>query len=608
MKGEKMSERKVLLISAAVFTLLAAVNCTRAAERIIYVDDSAAGANDGSSWDNAYTYLRDALTVAKSEEVNEPIEIHVAQGIYKPNQGLIQISPGGIGRGGVPYPPRYPADEGKRASFQLINDVTIKGGYAGVGLPNPNERDIELYETILSGDLNGDDVDINEPSDMLLVQFRRGDNSDTIVNGSLTNETAILDGFTITGGHYMAVSMGPPTGGAGMYIGSGSPTIINCIFTGNAASQAGGAIYNIASSPTLINCKFVKNYAGYGAGMHNRTSTNLTRECNPNLINCTFNDNYAGREGGGMYNFKSDPNIINCLFSRNYALAYGAGIYNSYSNTELADSSIIENTAGSGGGIYNEDNSSLILTNCVFRGNIAETVFGGGICSEDANELTLINCTFYGNVTKRDGGGIFNRRTNSKLLNCIFAGNIAFGDQFYTSTSGGLYAFGDTILNNCTFAGNWAQQGRAIFKYSFSNLKLTNCILWNGGNEIYKTGVEPDITYSNIQGSWEGEGNIDVDPLFANPGYWADPNDPNIVVEPDEPTAVWVDGDYHLKSQAGRYDPVSENWFVDDVTSPCIDAGDPNSPVGDEPEPNGGRINMGAYGGTAEASKSYVEE
>ena len=87
--------------------------------------------------------------------------------------------------------------------------------------------------------------------------------------------------------------------------------------------------------------------------------------------------------------------------------------------------------------------------------------------------------------------------------------------------------------------------------------------------------------------------------MFARPGYWADVNDPN---------AVWIDGDYHLKSQAGRWDPVSESWIIDDVTSPCIDVGDPNSPVGDEPEPNGERINIGAYGGTAEASKSFTSE
>jgi len=62
--------------------------------------------------------------------------------------------------------------------------------------------------------------------------------------------------------------------------------------------------------------------------------------------------------------------------------------------------------------------------------------------------------------------------------------------------------------------------------------------------------------------------------------------------------------DYHLKSQTGRWVPNSQSWVQDDVTSPCIDAGDPNSSISDEPEPNGGIINMGAYGGTPEASKS----
>jgi len=79
-----------------------------------------------------------------------------------------------------------------------------------------------------------------------------------------------------------------------------------------------------------------------------------------------------------------------------------------------------------------------------------------------------------------------------------------------------------------------------------------------------------------------GIGNIRSDPLFTDP----------------------ENGDYHLKSQAGRYDLNSESWVTDDVTSPCIDAGDPNHLVGDEPEPNRGRINMGVYGGSSEASTS----
>ena len=73
----------------------------------------------------------------------------------------------------------------------------------------------------------------------------------------------------------------------------------------------------------------------------------------------------------------------------------------------------------------------------------------------------------------------------------------------------------------------------------------------------------------------------------------------------DDPILVLgSDGDCHLRSQAGRWDPNSANWILDDVTSPCIDAGDPDSPIGNEPSPNGGVINIGAYGGTAEASKS----
>ena len=112
---------------------------------------------------------------------------------------------------------------------------------------------------------------------------------------------------------------------------------------------------------------------------------------------------------------------------------------------------------------------------------------------------------------------------------------------------------------------------------------LTNCILWEDDNLIWINDRSSIfVSYSNIRGGWEGEGNIDVDPLFVD----AD------------------NGDYHLKSQAGRYDATNQTWVIDDVTSPCIDAGDPNSEVVDEPVPNGDRINMGAYGGTVEASKS----
>jgi hypothetical protein len=93
---------------------------------------------------------------------------------------------------------------------------------------------------------------------------------------------------------------------------------------------------------------------------------------------------------------------------------------------------------------------------------------------------------------------------------------------------------------------------------------------------------------------------MDTDPCFAEAGYWDTNGTPD-----DANDDFWVDGDYHLKSQAGRYDPNGRSWLVDEVTSPCIDAGDPMAPIMHEPFPNAGIINMGAYGGTGEASKSY---
>jgi len=115
------------------------------------------------------------------------------------------------------------------------------------------------------------------------------------------------------------------------------------------------------------------------------------------------------------------------------------------------------------------------------------------------------------------------------------------------------------------------------------------------------------VVYSDIAGvggAWSGVGNKNVDPAFVMPGYWANPNDLTKPASPDDQSAVWVHGYYHLMSKAGRWDPVTKTWVKDAVTSPCIDAGDPASLVGAEPSPNGNRINMGAYGGTSQASLS----
>jgi parallel beta-helix repeat protein len=478
MKRHKNYKLSSVLITMALVTL--------ACGKTIYVDDDATGANDGSSWMNAYVYLQDAL--ADAETAEKPVEIRVAQGIYKPDGGIVAVTEFDL----------------RTLSFQLINGVTLAGGYAGLGESDPNARDIELYTTTLSGDIG--------------TQGDSGDNSYHVVESSNKDETTVLDGFTITGGHYFLSSGTMPINpkiGTGMYNDGGNPTIINCTFSGNFTDGNGGGMYNNNSSPIVTNCTFIGNSSPEGGGMYNYNSS-------PTLTNCTFTGNF----GDGIFNRDSSPTLTNCTF-----------------------------TGNSLGGMFNWYSSSPTLTNCTFIRN--SSVYGGGMCNSQSSSPIVTNCTLIGN-SAIDGGGI----SNSVASNPI----------------------------------------------------LTSCIIRNNAPD--QIDGDATVTYSNIQGGWDGVGNIDEDPLFAEPGYWADVNDPNILVEPEDLqqgipdmiNAVWVDGDYHLKSLTGRFDPNSESWVLDDESSPCIDAGDPNTPVGDEPEPNGGRINMGAYGGTAEASKSGHDE
>ncbi len=210
---------------------------------------------------------------------------------------------------------------------------------------------------------------------------------------------------------------------------------------------------------------------------------------------------------------------------------------------------------------------------------------------------TVANCLFTGNRAGQEGGGIFNN---------------------------GYYREGLTIVSNSTFTGNFALNGNALAFDSYnqeypSSLDISNCIFYDGDDVIWNNdGSTINISYTDLWGGtaacydpcdaivW-GIGNIDADPCFALPGYWGNVNDPNILVEPNDPNAVWVDGDYHLKSEAGRWDANSQTWIKDDVNSPCIDAGDPNYDWRGELWPHGKRINMGVYGGTPEASMSLSD-
>jgi hypothetical protein len=376
----------------------------------------------------------------------------------------------------------------------------------------------------------------------------------------------------------------------------------------NGFHRTGAGVSCNGSSPTIRNNIITCNQIGFdwdgGAGIACRGGAS------PTIANNIISDNHCapGLGGGGIVCYDAgSPTIVNNLISHNTASS-GGGIEIHNGNFTISDCTFSANTANvMAGGLLCSYNSNIILNNCTFTNNSASQ--GGGIWNSES-DITLFDCGFMGNRARYTGGGMYGTRSSTiSLANCIFAGNRAGehgGAMYNHGYQGGLRA----TLTNCTFTGNLAPDGNAVGYDSYlqeypSALELTNCILWDRGNEIWNNdGSGIAVAYSDVQAGWPGPGNIDADPCFASPGYWAEVNDPNTAVEPNDPNVLWIDGDHHLKSEAGRWDPNSKSWVLDGVTSPCVDGGDPNSPVGDEPPPNGWVINMGAYGGTEQASKS----
>ena len=347
------------------------------------------------------------------------------------------------------------------------------------------------------------------------------------------------------------------------------------------------------SQNCIIDCQF----KGRGFDFHNGEDNNSILD-GVKIINGT-----AGGFGGGIRCTASSPTIINCIITGNTAGEYGGGICNSYNSSPiLTNCTFSENSAesklsayGSGGGMCNLVNCNPILTNCTFSGNFANHS-GAGIYNCENSNPVLTKCTFTAN-TARHGGGMYNcYDSKPSLINCAFSKNLAeYGGAVKNSES-------IPTLINCTLYGNSAEVGGGISNGWGGSTELTNSILWDNSSsgDIGHSAQINDargsrisvINYCCIQG-WNttlgGIGNIGADPLFVKP----------------------EGGDYHLKSAGWRWDIEHRRWHYDEITSPCIDAGNPGSPLDGEllNMPEGPshlwgtnlRINMGRYGGTAEA-------
>jgi hypothetical protein len=489
---------------------------------VVYVKADAAGAGNGTSWADAFTDLQDALALTNTCPTFT--QIWVAAGVYKPTGGTDRL-----------------------LSFSLKNGIAVYGGFNGTETAL-SQRNWTQNVAILSGD-------IGTPNDA-------SDNSYHVVYNTGLNNTAILDGFTITAGN--ANGNFPHYFGGGMYNDGASPAIHNCTFDGNFAAGGGGMYNRNNSAPAYSNCTFSGNTANVGGGAYNEFSS-------PSLDNCAFSSNTANSNGGGMYNYTSSPSLGDCTFSGNSAQS-GGGMVNIFSSSPVLDNCIFSSNSATnnGGGIWNEQSPTLTINECEFTSNTAGQ-HGGGMYNQSSSPV-VEGCLFSGNTATESGGGIYNFRESSpQVIGCVFTGNSAsrgggvrnYGESFTpapvfrrctfkgnqaslygggmenisaspaisncvfsgnqaTFFGGGMYnAFipASAIIWNCSFSGNTAgTNGGGVLNDNGANLTFSNCIIWGNNTETATlNNSNPVFQYSIIKqasGVHPGTGNLNLDPLF----------------------------------------------------------------------------------------------
>lgn len=352
------------------------------AQSVLYVNATANGSNNGSSWTNAYNNLDSALAYSQSGD-----SIWVAKGIYKPD------------------------NSNKR--FTLLSGRKLFGGFAG-NEKQFSQRDVATNSTYLDGD-------INNPG-------QANDNVDNVLYANNLTTTVIVDGFTIRNGYQYTIGGSISNGGGGARISNSRVTFENCTFTENYTYMRGGAIYADNSSTLVLNnCTFHNNSSG-----NNTQSVGGAVFVNSGTLRingCHFYEN-RGRFGGAIYTYSPNVIIDRTTFSGNEATSQdGGAIYiGSESSYRIYNSLFVGN--------YAEDNCAAIYTsttlntnfhrfiNCTFANNYTKNANGRTV---NASENTTVrNCIFWGN---RASSPLFNLppAIEPTVDYCIIENGISYG-------------------------------------------------------------------------------------------------------------------------------------------------------------------------------------
>ncbi len=229
----------------------------------------------------------------------------------------------------------------------------------------------------------------------------------------------------------------------------------------------------------------------------------------------------GGNDSGIYAHSETTLTLTHSAVSKNSVSgAPGGGIKAGGKTLAINDSTVSENSAsGGGGGIY-VISGTLTVTRSAVSGNKTTSAAGGGILAYDGTPLTITHSTVSENSAGSGGGGIYFSGVNGATLEVI---DSVFGSNS-ANIGGALYIINSSTkasVVNTTFSGNSATSNAGAVYSSYNTLSptLTNVILWgNAASQIYN-GSGPTtltITYSVVQGSYAGTGNLDADPLFAD--------------------------------------------------------------------------------------------
>lgn len=547
------------LICSAFFLLL---SLSVQAQTFYVKKSGGSDANSGTTWASAFQNLNKALAEANLVAEGTAVEIHVAAGVYKPDEAYTGVQVGrrqsfelyrgdGLNKSLKIYG-GYPASATNGATANPgANPTYLDGdiGTAGDKVDNSYhvaiifQQDVEaeiLFEgfTIRNGYANG----INGDEGNLTfygANFIRNENGAGLVVDRARSEKITIKNCLITEN----TSYDPGSGGsAGATFGDTKAKIENCTFSNNNANDTffGSGGVGVGGEVQFLNCHFENNKGNNGGAAAIEGS-------NQSFTNCSFTGNESLRGGGAiaMNQVQESTMITGCTFTNNKAVTGGA-ISSNASSPQISQCKFEGNEAsGDAGAVYCNGpypSSPQNISKCTFTSNKAGG-HGGAINIQNLAFGTISSCIFDGNTASggnSNGGAMYMSLIGLSIENNVFLNNSAtqLGGALFEDRPVGGAGIPRAKLINSTFHNNSATSGGAYYHsneqgYIESNpegLRLfSNNIFWNNGDEIINSdpAAPAPVTYSIVEGGYTGTGNLDTDPLFKNE---ADPDGPDNIL------------------------------------------------------------------------------